>query len=89
MKAIVSVFAKDARGIIAYVTALLAERDINVLDISQTVMQEYFAMIMLVDLDACSLPFHELARWLQEKGQERSLDIHIQRSDIFEAMHRV
>ena len=46
-------------------------------------------MIMLVDLDACSLPFHELARWLQEKGQERSLDIHIQRSDIFEAMHRV
>ena len=89
MKAIVSVFAKDARGIIAYVTALLAEREINVLDISQTVMQEYFAMIMLVDLDACSLPFHELQRWLQEKGRERALDIHIQRSDIFEAMHRV
>ena len=89
MKAIVSVFAKDARGIIAYVTALLAERDINVLDISQTVMQEYFAMIMLVDLDACPLPFHELSRWLQEKGAERALDIHIQRSDIFEAMHRI
>ena len=89
MKAIVSVFAKDARGITAYVTALLAERDINILDISQTLMQEYFAMIMLVDLEACMLPFHELAKELQDKGAERALDIHIQRSDIFEAMHRI
>ena len=70
-------------------TALLAEKDINILDISQTLMQEYFAMIMLVDLEACTLPFHELAEWLNEKGMERSLDIHIQRSDIFEAMHRI
>ena len=68
MKAIVSVFAKDARGITAYVTALLAERDINILDISQTLMQEYFAMIMLVDLEACPLPFHELAQWLRERA---------------------
>ena len=82
-------FAKDARGITAYVTALLAEKEINILDISQTLMQEYFAMIMLVDLEACTLPFHELAEWLREKGTERSLDIHIQRSDIFEAMHRI
>ena len=89
MKAIVSVFAKDARGIAAYVTTLLAERDINILDISQTLMQEYFAMIMLVDLEACPLPFHELAQWLKEKGSERYMDIHIQRSDIFEAMHRI
>ncbi len=89
MKAIVSVFAKDARGITAYVTTLLAQQDINILDISQTLMQEYFAMIMLVDLDACPLPFHELAAWMKEKGEERCLDIHIQRSDIFEAMHRI
>lgn len=89
MKAIVSVFARDRKGIIAYVTGLLAEKDINVLDISQTLMQEYFAMIMLVDLEACPLPFHELAKELQDKGAERALDIHIQRSDIFEAMHRI
>ena len=88
-KAIVSVFAKDARGITAYVTALLAERDISILDISQTLMQEYFAMIMLVDLEACPLPFHELAEWLKEKGALRALDIHIQREEIFEAMHRI
>ena len=89
MKAIVSVFAKDQKGIIAYVTRILADNGINILDISQTLMQEYFAMIMLVDLEARPLPFHELAQWLREKGMERALDIHIQRSDIFEAMHRI
>ncbi len=82
-------FAKDARGITAYVTALLAEKEINILDISQTLMQEYFAMIMLVDLADCPLPFVELADHLKAKGAERSLDIHIQRQDIFEAMHRI
>ena len=89
MKAIVSVFARDAKGITAYVTALLAEKEINILDISQTLMQEYFAMIMLVDLADCSLPFDQLADWLKSRGAERLLDIHIQRQDIFEAMHRI
>ena len=89
MKAIVSVFAKDSKGITAYVTALLAEKEINILDISQTLMQEYFAMIMLVDLTDCDMPFVELSRYLVDKGLERALDIHIQRQDIFEAMHRI
>ena len=89
MKAIVSVFAHDTVGIAAYVTALLAEKSINILDISQTLMQEYFAMIMLVDLAACPLPFDELAAFLRERWLERSLDIHIQRQDIFDAMHRI
>ena len=89
MKAIVSVFAKDAKGITAYVTALLAEKEINILDISQTLMQEYFAMIMLVDLTDCKDDFESLSRHLSEKGAERSLSIHIQRQDIFEAMHRI
>ena len=89
MKAIVSVFAKDSKGITAYVTSLLAEREINILDISQTLMQEYFAMIMLVDLADCTLPYNELADLLNARGAERSLDIHIQRQDIFEAMHRI
>lgn len=89
MKAIVSVFAKDAKGIIAYITGVLAEQEINILDISQTLMQEYFTMIMLVDITDCPCSFHELAEWLAAKGQERLLDIHIQRQDIFEAMHRI
>ena len=89
MKAIVSVFAKDSKGITAYVTSLLAQRDINIVDISQTLMQEYFAMIMLVDLADCPLSFDQLAQELRDKGAERTLDIHIQRQDIFEAMHRI
>ena len=89
MKAIVSVFAKDAKGIIAYITGLLAQQEINIMDISQTLMQEYFTMIMLVDLTDCPLPFDELARLLQEKGEERGLSVHIQRQDIFDAMHRI
>ena len=89
MKAIVSVFAKDRKGITAYVTSLLAQKEINILDISQTLMQEYFAMIMLVDLTDCTMPFDGLSRFLKEKGEERTLDIHIQRQDIFEAMHRI
>ena len=89
MKAIVSVFAKDSKGITAYVTALLAQKEINILDISQTLMQEYFAMIMLVDLADCPDPFDELSHYLSEKGHERCLDIHIQRQDIFEAMHKI
>ena len=89
MKAIVSVFAKDSKGITAYVTALLAEKEINILDISQTLMQEYFAMIMLVDISDCTMPFGELSQHHADKGRERALDIHIQRQDIFEAMHRI
>lgn len=89
MKAIVSVFAKDSKGITAYVSSLLAENEINILDISQTLMQEFFAMIMLVDLADCPLGFDELSHFLHEKGEARALDIHIQRQDIFEAMHRI
>ena len=89
MKAIVSVFAKDSKGIIAYITALLAEKEINVLDISQTLLQEYFAMIMLVDLTDCGMSFGELSAYLEAKGRERGLDVHIQRQDIFDAMHKV
>ena len=89
MKAIVSVFAKDSKGITAYVTALLADKEINILDISQTLMQEYFAMIMLVDLSDCTMPFGELSQYLADKGRERALDVHIQRQDIFEAMHKI
>ena len=89
MKAIVSVYARDAKGIAAYVTGLLAAQEINILDISQTLMQEFFTMIMLVDLADCPLSFDALARMLQEKGEERSLSVHIQRQDIFDAMHRI
>ena len=89
MKAIVSVFAKDSKGITAYVTALLAEKEINILDISQTILQENFTMIMLVDISACSVSFDEMSRLLSELGSSMELSIRIQREEIFNAMHRI
>lgn len=89
MRAIVTVIGKDRVGIIADVTALLAQHGVNVLDISQTVLQEYFTMIMLVDAAQCTVPFADLARTLDEAGTQRGLQIRAQREDIFNAMHRI
>lgn len=89
MRAIVTVIGKDRVGIIADVTALLAQYGVNVLDISQTVLQEYFTMIMLVDAAQCTVPFADLARTLDEAGTQRGLQIRAQREDIFNAMNRI
>ena len=89
MRAIVTVIGKDRVGIIANVCTLLAQSGVNILDISQTVLQDYFTMIMLVDTSGCSLPFDELSRSMKARGEEQALSIRIQREDIFEAMHRV
>ena len=89
MKAIVTVVGKDAVGIIAGVCVELAKHNVNVLDISQTVMQGYFTMMMAVDVSACPVPLAELVKVLEEKGNEMGLSIRLQRQDIFDAMHRV
>ena len=89
MKAIVTVIGKDRVGIIAAVCALLSEHGVNVLDISQTVLQDYFTMIMMVDAANITVPFADLATRLEQKGQEMNLSIRIQREDIFNAMHRI
>lgn len=89
MRAIVTVIGKDQVGIIARVCSLLSEQGINVLDISQTILQEYFTMIMLVDAGASKVPFAELVKLLENEGKEKGLTIHVQREDIFNAMHRI
>ena len=89
MKAIVTVVGKDRVGIIASVCVALASYNINVLDISQTVMQGYFTMMMAVDVSGSNIPLAELAKIMEEKGKEMGLSIRLQREDIFEAMHRV
>ncbi len=89
MKAVVTVVGKDQVGIIASVCVSLASYNVNVLDISQTVMQGYFTMMMVVDVSSSTLPLAELAQQLEEKGKEQNLSIRLQREDIFEAMHRV
>ncbi|NLL46353.1 MAG: ACT domain-containing protein [Clostridiales bacterium] len=89
MRAIVTVIGKDRVGIIANVCSLLAKNGVNVLDISQTVMQEYFTMIMLVENPSEGIVFDELSRLLSDAGREQGLSIRIQREDIFNAMHRI
>ena len=89
MRAIVSVIGKDQVGIIANVWSLLSSHQVNVLDISQTVLQDYFTMIMVVDTSACSMDFAALVTELEQEGTKLGLTIHAQREDIFNAMHRI
>ena len=89
MKAIVTVVGKDRVGIIAGVCTVLANYNINVLDISQTVMQGYFTMMMATDVSGSSIPMAQLAAELENIGKDMGLSIRIQREDIFEAMHRI
>ena len=89
MKAFITVIGHDTGGVVAKVAALCSELNINIEDVTQSILQGMFAMIMLVDLADCTLPFDQLSQLLKDKGMERGLDIHVQRQDIFEAMHRI
>ena len=89
MKAIVTVTGKDRKGIIADVCRILADNGINILDISQTVMQDFFTMIMLIDTEDCLLSFTELCDRMANESKTLGLEIRLQREDIFNAMHRV
>lgn len=89
MKAIVTVIGKDQVGIIAGVCTKLAEYNVNVLDISQTVMEGYFTMMMVVEVSVCNVPLAQLCTDMEEHGKMKGLSIRVQREDIFEAMHRI
>ena len=89
MKAIVTVVGKDRVGIIANVCTALANYNVNVLDINQTVMQGYFTMMMATDVSACSIPLAELVTEMARIGDDMGLSIRVQREDIFQAMHRI
>ena len=89
MNAIVTVIGKDKVGIIAAVCIKLAEMNVNVLDISQTILDGKFTMVMAVDAANANVGFEELAAQLRELGEGRELSIRIQREEIFDAMHRI
>ena len=89
MRAIITVIGKDKPGIIAEVCTLLASCKINILDISQTVMEGFFTMTMLIDMKECLVPFAEISEKLSKKGEEMNLSIRVQREDIFDKMHRI
>ena len=89
MRAIVTVIGTDRVGIIAGVSTVLADANVNILDITQTTMQGIFTMIMLTDVGKASTSFEELAGRLKEKGESLGLQVRIQREDIFNSMHRI
>jgi ACT domain-containing protein len=89
MKAIITVVGPDRVGIIGEICTLLAGMEVNIVDISQTVMHGFFTMTMLVDTSIAIKTFDEIAEELQKKQQETGLSIRIQREDIFHAMHRI
>ena len=89
MNAIVTVIGKDKVGIIAAVCIKLAEMNVNVLDISQTILDGKFTLVMAVDAANANVGFEELAAQLRELGEGMELSIRIQREEIFDAMHRI
>lgn len=89
MRAIITVIGHDKVGIIANVSGILAKNNINILDISQTIMQDLFTMIMLVDVSKSDKEFDNLAEELAECGKGMGVSINIQREDLFRSMHRI
>ena len=88
-KAVITVIGKDTVGIIAGICTYLAEKKVNILDISQTIVQGYFNMMMIVDVSNCTKELAAVVDEMDELGKTIGVDIHCQREDIFEKMHRL
>ncbi len=89
MKAVISVIGTDTVGILAKVSDVCFKNNCNIVDVTQKVLQEYFTMIMIVEIDKCSVSFAELSDQLNQLGQEMGLSIHTMHEDIFNSMHRI
>lgn len=89
MRAIVTVLGSDRVGVVAAISKALADCNINILDIQQGVLQDVFAMVMLVDVSGMTQPFPDVKETLREVGRQIGMDVRIQREDIFEAMNRI
>lgn len=88
-RTIITVVGKDTVGIIAAVCTYLADKQVNILDISQTIVQEYFNMMMIVDIKQCNIPFDELREGLTQIGEQKGVQIKCQKEEIFDQMHRI
>ena len=89
MKAVVTVTGKDRVGIIATASAECVKHGANIIDISQSVLKEYFAMIMLVELDGLTTDFKTFAENMEERGKENGVDVRVMHEDIFNTMHKI
>lgn len=89
MKAVITIIGADKIGIVHKVTGLMEEFNLNIIDISQTVMDKYFTMVMLIDLSKSKEDFDQIVEAFDKLGKEIGMDIKIQHQDIFDAMHQI
>ena len=89
MKAVVTVIGKDMVGILAKVSAICAAKGANVLEVTQSIMQDMFAMIMMIDISGCTVPFSALTDEFEALGDRLGLKIHVMHEDVFNSMHRI
>ncbi len=89
MRAVITVIGKDMVGILAKVSGVCAENGVNVLEVTQSILQDLFAMIMLVDISQSTIPFDQLSDRLSALGKEMGLTVHAMHEEIFHSMHRV
>ena len=89
MKAVISVIGRDAIGIIHKVSERCAAAGANILDVSQSVMKEFFSMVMVVEIDKMTVPFAEFVDTMKALGDQTGLEIHTMHEDIFAAMHKI
>lgn len=89
MKAVITVLGKDSVGILSKVSTVCAEVGANIIEVTQSVLQDMFAMIMLAEIDNTSVPFDELGKRMDKLGEENNLKIHVMHEDIFNSMHKI
>ena len=89
MRAVITVIGRDMVGIMAGVSNICAESGVNILEISQSIMQDLFCMIMMVDISGSTHPFPQLRENLEKYGAESGLSVHVMHEDIFNSMHRI
>ena len=89
MRAVITVVGKDMVGILAKVSSVCAENNINIVEVTQSILQDMFCMIMLADISDCSIEFSRFSDILADYGKENGLSIHVMNEDIFNSMHRI
>ncbi len=89
MKAIITVVGKDTVGILATISGKCADYKVNVLEVTQSILQDMFCMIMLIDLKDCTIPYTDFSDKITEEGTKKNLVVHVMHEDIFNSMHRI
>lgn len=89
MKAVITVVGKDTVGILAGVSTICAGHKVNITEVTQSILDDMFCMIMLADVSTCDIPFSNFSDELSEYGKNNALSIHVMNEDIFNSMHRI